>query len=117
MTANSEIAGAMTVRLDEIFEELPEMPGFEEGIRRAPKRDFTLNKDDTRLVLKNALRYIPGKWHQRLAPEFLDELMTRGRIYGYRFRPKGAIKGRPINEYKGECIEGKAFQVMIDNNL
>ena len=117
MTANSEIAGAMTVRLDEIFEELPEMPGFEEGIRRAPKRDFTLNKDDTRLALKNALRYIPGKWHQRLAPEFLDELMTRGRIYGYRFRPKGAIKGRPINEYKGECIEGKAFQVMIDNNL
>ena len=117
MTANSEIAGAMTVRLDEIFEELPEMPGFEEGIRRAPKRDFTLNKDDTRLALKNALRYIPGKWHQRLAPEFLNELLTRGRIYGYRFRPKSAIKGRPINEYKGECIEGKAFQVMIDNNL
>lgn len=117
MTANSKVAGAMTVRLDEIFEELPEMPKFEEGIRRAPKRDFTLNKDDTRLALKNALRYIPGKWHQRLAPEFLDELMTRGRIYGYRFRPKGAIKGRPINEYKGECIEGKAFQVMIDNNL
>lgn len=117
MTANSKVAGAMTVRLDEIFEELPEMPKFEEGIRRAPKRDFTLNKDDTRLALKNALRYIPEKWHQRLAPEFLDELMTRGRIYGYRFRPKGAIKGRPINEYKGECIEGKAFQVMIDNNL
>ena len=117
MTANSKVAGAMTVRLDEIFEELPEMPKFEEGIRRAPKRDFTLNKDDTRLALKNALRYIPGKWHQRLAPEFLNELLTRGRIYGYRFRPKSAIKGRPINEYKGECIEGKAFQVMIDNNL
>ena len=117
MNANNEIAGSMTVKLDEIFEELPEMPGFEEGIRRAPKRDFTLNKDDTRLALKNALRYIPGKWHQRLAPEFLNELLTRGRIYGYRFRPKSAIKGRPINEYKGECIEGKAFQVMIDNNL
>jgi urocanate hydratase len=52
-----------------------------------------------------------------LAPEFLDELMNRGRIYGYRFRPVGAIKGRPINEYRGSCIEGKAFQVMVDNNL
>ncbi|MCP4623281.1 MAG: urocanate hydratase, partial [bacterium] len=40
-----------------------------------------------------------------------------GRIYGYRFRPKGKIKGRPIDAYKGNCIEGKAFQVMIDNNL
>ncbi len=35
----------------------------------------------------------------------------------YRFRPPGQIKGRPIDEYRGKCIEGKAFQVMIDNNL
>lgn len=27
------------------------------------------------------------------------------------------IKGRPIETYKGNCIEGRAFQVMIDNNL
>ena len=27
------------------------------------------------------------------------------------------IYGKPIDEYKGECVEGKAFQVMIDNNL
>ncbi len=117
MIANSEIARSMTVKLDDVFADLPQMPGFEEGIRRAPKRDFTLNKEETKLALKNALRYIPEKWHSKLAPEFLDELLTRGRIYGYRFRPKGAIKGRPIDEYKGECIEGRAFQVMIDNNL
>ena len=43
--------------------------------------------------------------------------MTRGRIYGYRFMPKERIYGKPIDEYKGKCIEGKAFQVMIDNNL
>ena len=43
--------------------------------------------------------------------------MTRGRIYGYRFRPKGKIKGLPIDAYKGNTLEGKAFQVMIDNNL
>jgi urocanate hydratase len=52
-----------------------------------------------------------------LAPEFLDELKTRGRIYGYRYRPEGDLKAKPIDEYKGKCVEGKAFQVMIDNNL
>ena len=47
----------------------------------------------------------------------MDELLTRGKIYGYRFRPEGDLKAKPIDEYKGNCIEGKAFQVMIDNNL
>jgi urocanate hydratase len=27
------------------------------------------------------------------------------------------LKAKPIDEYQGQCIEGKAFQVMIDNNL
>jgi urocanate hydratase len=27
------------------------------------------------------------------------------------------LRGLPIDQYKGACIEGKAFQVMIDNNL
>ncbi len=99
------------------FDDLPETPPFEPGIRRAPDRGYTLNEADTILALKNALRYIPEKHHERLAPEFLEELRTRGRIYGYRFRPKGRIFGRPIDEYRGECVEGKAFQVMIDNNL
>ncbi|MDX9805035.1 MAG: urocanate hydratase, partial [bacterium] len=69
------------------------------------------------LALRNALRYVPEELHEQLAPEFYEELMTHGRIYGYRFRPEGRIYGRPIDEYKGNCIEGKAFQVMIDNNL
>ena len=47
----------------------------------------------------------------------MEELRTRGRIYGYRYRPQGDLKAKPIDEYKGNCIEGKAFQVMIDNNL
>jgi urocanate hydratase len=107
----------MTIKLEEIYGGLPDMPEFIEGVRRAPKRDFTLSQKETELALKNALRYIPEKWHTTLAPEFLDELLTSGRIYGYRFRPEGGIKGKPIDEYKGRCIEGKAFQVMIDNNL
>ena len=47
----------------------------------------------------------------------MEELLTRGKIYGYRYRPQGDLKAKPIDEYKGKCIEGKAFQVMIDNNL
>lgn len=105
---------AMTIKLDP---ELPEYPPFEPNIRRAPDRGFTLSQDEAELALKNALRYIPEELHEKLAPEFMEELVTRGRIYGYRFRPKGRIWGRPIDEYKGNCTEGKAFQVMIDNNL
>ncbi len=114
---NNDIEKAMTINFVSFFNELPEYPKFEEGIRRAPKREFTLTQKETELAIKNALRYIPEKWHETLAPEFLDELLTRGRIYGYRFRPKGNISGKPIDEYKGKTIEGKALQVMIDNNL
>ncbi|QCX33711.1 urocanate hydratase [Caloramator sp. E03] len=114
MFSNIDISEAMTIKLDD---ELPKMPEFIPGIRRAPDRGFTLTKEQTEIALKNALRYIPEKYHEILAPEFLNELMTRGRIYGYRFRPEGRIYGKPIDEYKGNCIEGKAFQVMIDNNL
>ena len=117
MVDNQRISKAMTVKLEDVFEDLPPMPPFADGIRRAPARHSTLSRKDTELALKNALRYIPEKWHPQLAPEFLEELLTRGRIYGYRFRPAGHIKGRPIDDYRGRCVEGRAFQVMIDNNL
>lgn len=114
MISNIDISKAMAIKLDN---ELPKMPEFVPGIRRAPDRGFSLNKAQTETALKNALRYIPEELHEKLIPEFLEELTTRGRIYGYRFRPEGRIYGKPINEYKGNCIEGKAFQVMIENNL
>ena len=97
--------------------ELPEKPGFEPGIRRAPSRGFHLTKAQTEIALKNALRYVDPRLHEALIPEFLEELTTYGRIYAYRFRPQGRIFGKPIDEYPGNCIEGKAFQVMMDNNL
>jgi len=103
--------------LEDIFKELPKHPKFKENIRRAPKREFNLSKEDTKLAIKNALRYIPEKWHVELTQEFLEELLSKGRIYGYRFRPDTEIHGKPIDQYKGNTIEGKAFQVMIDNNL
>jgi len=114
---NQTIAGAMTIRLDALFDSLPPEPQFEQGIRRAPKRGFALNRAETALALRNALRYIPEKWQPQLAPEFLTELMTRGRVYGYRFRPQGRLRGLSVDTYRGACIEGRAFQVMIDNNL
>lgn len=99
------------------LDRLPEPKPFCEGIRRAPRRDSHLTEADMALALKNALRYIPEEFHEILAPEFMEELKTRGRIYGYRFRPEGRIWGKPIDTYEGKCIEGRAFQVMIDNNL
>jgi urocanate hydratase len=117
MSNNNEISKAMNIHLGEIFKGLPEMPDFADGIRRAPARHFNLSQKDTELALKNALRYVPEDWHATLAPEFLDELLSRGRIYGYRFRPAGRLKGKPVADYRGNCLEGKAFQVMIENNL
>ena len=105
------------LNLEALFDVLPEMPPFAEGIRRAPRREADLSREDKKQAVLNALRYVPPKHHEVLAPEFLNELETRGRIYGYRFRPAGLIRGLPVNEYRGRCIEGKAIQVMLDNNL
>ena len=91
MRKNSDISQAMAVKLEDLFDQLPDKPEFVTGIRRAPKREFTLTQNETELALKNALRYIPEKWHEQLAPEFLDELLRCGRIYGYRFRPPGRL--------------------------
>ena len=114
MLENKEISNAMTIKLDLGY---PEMPKFQEGIRRAPDRGFRLTKDQTKIALRNALRYVPEELHEKLAPEFMEELKTYGRVYAYRYRPEGRIYGKPIDEYKGNCLAGKAFQVMIDNNL
>lgn len=97
--------------------QLPAYSSFVAGIRRAPDRGYSLTSAQTETALKNALRYIPKELHETLAPEFMEELRTRGRIYGYRYRPEGDLKARPIDDYRGNCLEGKAFQVMIDNNL
>lgn len=109
-----DLSKAMKIKLPVI---LPKYPEFIDGIRRAPSRGYRLNKNQTKLALKNALRYIHPSLHEKIAPEFMDELVTRGRIYGYRFRPEGNIKAKPVDEYKGKTLEGKALQVMIDNNL
>ncbi len=56
MIQNKDISESMTIKLEDVFDELPVMPKFVKGIRRAPKRDFTLSRKETVLALKNALR-------------------------------------------------------------
>ncbi len=111
---NEEVRRAATISLGA---ELPPEPSFDVTKRRAPDRGYRLSPAQTRQALKNALRYVPEELHETLAPEFLRELKTRGRIYAYRYRPEGRITGNPIDAYQGKCLAGKAFQVMIDNNL
>lgn len=110
---NLDISKAMIIKLGTA---LPPKKEFLPGIRRAPNRGLTLNKREIIVALKNALRYIPEELHETLALEFLDELKTMGRIYGYRYRPAGRIRGKPIDEYNG-IPEARGLQVMIDNNL
>jgi urocanate hydratase len=114
MLTNTDVSHAMQIHLDG---PLPPMPAFKPGIRRAPDRGFRLSRSQTAVALKNALRYVPAQHHAELIPEFLQELKTRGRIYGYRFRPRGGIRALPIDRYRGNCLAGRAFQLMMDNNL
>jgi len=88
-------------------------------ILRAAQRmpTFAPGSADERLALQNALRTIDPRHHAEIAPEFLRELRTMGRIYGYRFRPAGRIWGRSIAEVSGATLAGRALRVMIDNNL
>jgi urocanate hydratase len=105
---------SMTLQLDEPF---PSLKSFDRKYRRAPNRGFRLTESQTEIAIKNALRYIPTEYHSDIIGEFLEELKDFGRIYGYRYRPEGKLKAKNIDDYKGKCLEGKAFQLMIDNNL
>lgn len=89
---------------------LPPYPTFVKGIRRAPDRGYTLDPAQTATALKNALRYIPEELHETLAPEFMEELRTRGRIYGYRYRPQGDLKAKPLTSTKGAASRAKPFR-------
>ena len=53
----------MEIRLD-FPDGLPPAAEFAAGIRRAPNRGQVLNESETVLALKNALRYIPERFHR-----------------------------------------------------
>ena len=98
-------------------EELPPIQKFEEGGDRAPKRTSCLSTDDLSLCVRNALRYIEPGFHEIMVPEFIEELRSRGRIYGYRFRPANRIRAGALHDHPGRTLSGQAIRLMIDNNL
>ncbi|MCK5773242.1 MAG: urocanate hydratase, partial [Thermoplasmata archaeon] len=99
------------------IDKLPDNQKFDPEVDRAPGRGFHLSKQETILAIRNALRYIPLKFHKEIIDEFLHELVNKGRVYGYRFRPHTMIKAGSIEDYEGNTLEGKAIQYMINNNL
>jgi len=96
---------------------LPDSQPYDHTVNHAPKRKDILTPEEKKLALRNALRYFPKKFHATLAPEFLNELKTYGRIYMYRYRPTYDMHARPIDEYPHKCKQAAAIMMMIQNNL
>jgi len=97
--------------------ELPQAKPYESTINHAPKRKDSLNAEEKKLAVQNALRYFEPKHHATLAKEFFEELKTYGRIYMYRFRPDYKIFARPISEYPYKSLQAAAIMHMLSNNL
>ena len=103
--------------LQGIPNELPQQKNYDPKINHAPKRKDSLNADEKKLAIRNALRYFDAKHHTVLAKEFAEELKAHGRIYMHRFRPDYKIYARPINEYPCKSIQAAAIMHMLSNNL
>ncbi|MCB9234499.1 MAG: urocanate hydratase [Bacteroidia bacterium] len=100
-----------------ISDELPLPRPLNPDVPHAAGRKHDLDDAGRRLALKNALRYFDPAYHARLAPEFLRELDTYGRIYMYRLRPSYSMFARPLEEYPAKCQQAAAIMLMIQNNL
>ena len=96
---------------------LPQKMAYDPSYNHAPKRKSILSTEETKLALKNALRYFDKKHHNVLIEEFKKELDTYGRIYMYRFRPIHKIVARPIEDYPANSTQAAAIMLMIQNNL
>ena len=103
--------------LQGIPKELPPKRPYPLEGNPAPKRKDILSKEEKKLAVRNALRYFPQEWHAELAPEFVEELNTRGRIYMYRFKPEYDMYARPIEAYPAKSRQAAAIMLMIQNNL
>ncbi len=96
---------------------LPKPKPLDPTVSHAPKRKDILSVEEKKLALINALRYFDPKHHAILAPEFLSELNTYGRIYMYRFRPEYQMHARPIEDYPHKSLQAASIMLMIQNNL
>lgn len=95
----------------------PQRKSRDQAVPHAPRRTPTLNENEKKQALKNALRYFPPLHHRTLAQEFAEELEEYGHIYMYRFIPAFEIKAYPIGEYSCKTIHAAAIMHMIMNNL
>ena len=97
---------------------LPPLPDWDESVDHAPPRRQILNGKEKRLALRNALRYFPVEHHAVLAPEFLNELETFGRIIMWRYRPtEYEMRAHPIDAYPAQTVQAASIMLMIQNNL
>ena len=96
---------------------LPDKKGPSPDLNHAPIRKQVLSRGQKILALKNALRYFPADLHAKLAPEFAEELETRGRIYMYRYKPDYKIHARSIDDYPYRSRQAGAIMLMLSNNL
>lgn len=122
-TADKKITQQMEAKtfqqaiLQGIPDQLPPAKPFDSSLNHAPKRKDSLNLQEKKLAIRNALRYFDKKHHVILAKEFTEELKTYGRIYMYRFRPDYKIQARPILDYPHQSIQAAAIMMMLQNNL
>ena len=103
--------------LEGIPNTLPPSQPYDDACNHAPKRKIILSSEETKLALKNALRYFDKKLHGILIKEFKNELDRYGRIYMYRYRPVHKITARPIESYPAKSKQAAAIMLMIQNNL
>ena len=99
--------------------ELPPAQARTEGIAHAPRRQVAFLTVEERVqCVKNALRYLPERWHATMALEFFEELDNFGHIYAYRFRPTDyEILAHPLDKYPAKSRQAALVQHMIMNNL
>jgi urocanate hydratase len=113
-----EIRRMQTSILEGIPLELPPHPDHDSTVDHAPNRRQILTADEKKLAIRNALRYVPVQHHEVLAPEFLDELNTYGRVLMRRYRPVcHSIKAYPLDAYPAKSKQAASVMLMIHNNL
>ena len=98
--------------------QIPNPPPWDDSVDHAPPRRQILTKKEKKLALKNALRYFPSEHHATLAPEFLQELETFGRIIMWRYRPtEYEMRAHPLDAYPSKSLQAASIMLMIQNNL
>ena len=98
--------------------QIPNPPPWDASVDHAPPRRQILTKKEKKLALQNALRYFPAEHHVTLAPEFLQELETFGRIIMWRYRPtEYEMRAHPLDAYPSKSLQAASIMLMIQNNL